>query len=244
MSTQIGNDKIWVDDRGGDRKKIMQPLLDADRQFIIRQVGDRDLYINGEKKPLKQISRTVKLTETYKVTKRKNNKNVEEYYSCGVVKVRLSQHGKDLWLVVVKEQNKGYCWLLCHLKENHMKKAIRIAFTGYGHRWKIEEVHRQVKSDYQLEKICLQRYEALKSMNALLWTAVSFLYTRLDNLSIEIITHEELGLQNRKKWSDLLRFIYYKLAHAVKKLLALSKLYIPPIMKSPTSNQLTMDFKL
>jgi len=49
-----------------------------------------------------------------------------------------------------------------------------------------------------LEKICLQRYNALKSMNALLWTAVSFLYTRLDKLSIEIMMHVELGLRNRK----------------------------------------------
>ena len=57
-------------------------------------------------------------------------------------------------------------------------------------------------------------------------------------------THEELSLKNRKKWSDLLRFVYYKLAYAVKKLFALPKLHIPPIMKSPPSNQLTMDFQL
>ena len=86
-----------------------------------------------------------------------------------------------------------------------------------------------------------QIMKALKTMNALLWTAVSFLYTRLDNLSIDIITHVELGLQNRKGWSDLIRFIYYKLAYAVKKLLALSKLYLSPINKSPTSHQLCLD---
>jgi hypothetical protein len=239
VSTQVGNDKIWVDDRGGDRKNIMQPMLDADRQFIIRQVGARDLYVNGEKKPSKEISRTVKLTENYSVTKRKNNKKVKEIYCCGAVNVRLSKYGKDLWLVVLKEHNRGYCWLLCYLKEDNVKAAIRMAFIGYGQRWKIEEVHRQVKSDYQLEKICLQRYEALKSMNALLWTAVSFLYTRLDNLSIDIITHMELGLQNRENWSDLIRFIYYKLAYAVKKLFSLSRLSISPINKLPNSNQLS-----
>ena len=139
-----------------------------------------------------------------------------------------------------KEQRKGYCWLLCHLKEVRKNAAIRRAFVGYGHRWKIEEVHRQIKGDYELEKICLQRYEALRSMNALLWTSVSFLYPRLDNLSIDIITNIELGLQNRKRWSDLIRFIYYKLASAVKKLLSLSKLYISPVYKSPNSDQLSL----
>lgn len=241
VSQEVGDDNIWVIDRGGDRRKIMEPLLEVDRQFIIRQDGDRDLYFNDEKKPLKEISRTVKLTERYRVTKRTNNQQVTEYYSCGAVKVKLSKNGKDLWLVVLKEQHKGYCWLLCHLKGDQVKTMIQTAFTGYGHRWKIEEVHRQIKSDYQLEKICLQRYDALKSMNALLWTAVSFLYTRLDRLSIEIITQVELGLRNRKKWSDLMRFVYYKLAYAIKKLLALSKLYIAPIIKSPTAKQLSLD---
>ena len=126
---------------------------------------------------------------------------------------------------------------MCHLEEDNKKAAIRKAFVGYGHRWKIEEVHRQIKMDYDLEGICLQRYDALKSMNALLWTAVSFLYTRLDTISIDIITHLELGLKNRKKWSDLIRFIYYKLAFAVKKLLSLSKLYIPPIFKIQKNGQ-------
>ena len=234
VSKVVGNDSIWVDDRGGDRKSLMNPLLGAGRQFIIRQVGNRDLYFNGRKQPLKAISRTVKLTTTYQVTKT---------YHCGAVKVKLTEKGEDLWLVVLKEQRKGYCWLLCHLNQTCKDAAIRTAFVGYGHRWKIEEVHRQVKVDYDLEGICLQRYEALKAMNALLWTALSFLYTRLDNLSIDIITHVELGLQNRKKWSDLLRFIYYKLAYAVKKLLALSKLYNPPTFVTPNSNQLCLSLE-
>jgi hypothetical protein len=41
--------------------------------------------------------------------------------------------------------------------------AIRTVFVGYEHPWKIEEVHRQVKVDYDLERICMQRYDALKS---------------------------------------------------------------------------------
>jgi hypothetical protein len=218
----------------------MNPLVKDGRQFIIRQVGNRDLFINGEKQPLKQISRSIILTERYNVTKTKKNRKVKETYFCGATKVRLTKQGKDLWLVVVKEKNKGYCWLLCHLKEENKKSAIRIAFEGYGQRWKIEEVHRQVKVDYDLEGICLQRYDALKTMNALLWTAVSFLYTRLDNLSIAIVTHEDLKFENRKEWKDLFRFVYYKLAAAFRKLFAVSKLYNPVTFVSDNSNQLCL----
>lgn len=225
ISKVVGNDKIWVDDRGGDRQNIMLPLLKEQRQFIIRQVGNRDLIYKDERLPLKEISRKVKLTESFKATKIKKNKRVEESYKCGATKVRLPGSKKHLWLVVLKEKNKGYCWLLCHLNCATKKEAMRTAFVGYGHRWKIEEVHRQIKGDYDLEGICLQRYDALKNMNALLWAAVSFLYTRLENLSLEIIFHPQLALVNRKKLADLLRFIYYKLAIAVKKLLALSRFY-------------------
>ena len=58
------------------------------------------------------------------------------------------------------EALKGSCWLLCHLKSGTEQDAVKDAFRGYGHRWKIEEVHRQIKMDYDLEMICLQRYEA------------------------------------------------------------------------------------
>ena len=36
VSKNLNDDKIWVDDRGGDRKKIIEPLLENDRKFIIR----------------------------------------------------------------------------------------------------------------------------------------------------------------------------------------------------------------
>ena len=130
---------------------------------------------------------------------------------------------------------------MCHFKSVAKEYAIKTAFEGYGHRWKIEEVHRQIKGDYGLESICLQRYDALKTMNALLWSAVSFLYTRLDNICIDIVTHIELGLKNRKKWADLIRFVYYKLANALRRVLALSKLYNPITFLSDNSNQLCFD---
>ncbi len=214
--------------------------MSDNQEFIIRQVGNRDLIYEGERRPLQEISGKVKLSETYTVTKTKKNKKIQETYDCGAVKVKLPGEKKPLWLVVLKERTKGYCWLLCHLNCTTKKAAIKTAFDGYGQRWKIEEVHRQIKSNYELEGICLQRYEALKSMNALLWAAVSFLYTRLEALCLEIIFHPELALVNRQKISDLLRFIFYKLAFAVKKLLALSKFYDMNTFSSIMNKQLCL----
>jgi len=103
------------------------------------------------------------------------------------------------------------------------RSVVETVVKGYDLRWKIEEIHRQIKSDYQLESIRLQCYEALEIMNALLWMTISFLYARLESFVIDILFEPELGLINRKKIKDLFRFIYYKLAFTVKRVLSLAK---------------------
>jgi hypothetical protein len=219
-------DALAVFDRGGDRETLLSAHLAAKRQFIVRQTGKRHLFYKGKPRSFKYLSHKVELQWTYTVERIHKNKIRKLTFDCGALPVRLTETGKLLWLVVMKEQRRGYCWLLCSFIEcPGAQAAVELALTGYGLRWKIEEVHRQVKMDYQIETIRLERYEALKTMMALLWMAVSFLYTRLEKLAIEIIFIPELGLVNRKTLKDLLRFKYYKLAAAVKKIWAVSRLY-------------------
>jgi hypothetical protein len=222
VTDQARKDAISVLDRGGDREKIINALITKDRHFIIRQRGDRHLVYKSNKMAVRDISRAVKLKFSYTITKKKNNREIKETYRCGAVPVRMSgkKKAKLLWLVVVKEARKGYCWLLCELPCTCVKDVVDLAFRGYGYRWKIEEVHREIKTDYLLESICLQRYEALKCLNALFWTAMSFMYTRLESLVVEIIFHPRLALTKKRKLKELFGFIYYKLALALKTLLA------------------------
>ncbi|QGY46937.1 hypothetical protein GM418_25735 [Maribellus comscasis] len=53
VSKQTGNQGVWVIDRGGDRDKIYEPLIEKNRQFIIRLVGTRDLICRG--KPIRAL---------------------------------------------------------------------------------------------------------------------------------------------------------------------------------------------
>jgi hypothetical protein len=220
VNEQSRPDAIYVLDRGGDRRSIISPLLTKGRHFIVRQRGDRHLIYQGKAMSVRDVSRMVKLKFSYTVTKKRNNRVVQEKYRCGALRVRMGIKGELLWLVVVKEESKGYCWLLCHLPCARIKEAVDTAFKGYGYRWKIEELHREIKSDYLLESIRLQRYEALKSLNALFFSAMSFLYTRLDNLAKEIVFHPQLALTKKRKLKELLGFIYYKLAMGLRTLLA------------------------
>jgi hypothetical protein len=225
VGKEAQGDAIFVLDRGGDRGRIINTLLTNNRHFIIRQCGNRHLVYHGQKMGIREISRKVKLHYTFTVTKKKKSKRVKETYLCGAVPVRISLKGKLLWLVVVKESNRGYCWLLCELPCTCGKDVVELAFRGYGYRWKIEEVHREIKKDYLVETVCLQRYEALKSLNALFWSAMSFMYTRLETLAIEIVFHPQLALTKKRKMNELFDFIYYKLSMGLRILFAGVRLY-------------------
>lgn len=241
VSKWSNSESIQVLDRGGDRQKLVTPLLSDGKYFIIRQVGNRHIYYRGEKLEVKKISRKVHLHHRFEVLKRRKNRLVKVIYHCGAVPVKFTEDGKKLYLVVVKEEGKGYCWLLCHLPCRSCEEAVKIAFKGYGHRWKIEEVHRQVKVDYNLESICLQRYHALKALNALFWSAVSFLYTRLDNLSKEIIFQPLLSLvKKQNKLSELFGFIYYKLALGLRMIFAGCRVY-RELFDPPDTDQLSLN---
>lgn len=242
VSEYSASESITVLDRGGDRRELINPLLKSGKYFIIRQTGNRHLYYRKEKLALKMISRKVRLRNRFEVIKKRNNKLVKAVFDCGAVPVKFTREGKKLYLVVVKERGKGYCWLLCHLPCNSSEEAVRVGFEGYGKRWKIEEVHRQVKNDYRLEDICIQRYQALKSLNAILWSTVSFLYTRLDSLAKEILFNPLLSLVKKTKLSYLCGFIYYKLALGLKMILSRSRMY-RTLHDPPDSNQLILNLE-
>jgi hypothetical protein len=223
---RCNSEAVAVFDRGGDRDTLMTAHLQAQRQFIARQTAKRHLWYKGKARSFKYLTQQTELLWTYTVQRIHKNQVKKLTFDCGAIPVQLTDSGKPLWLVVMKERRRGHCWLLCYFKNgDSAQAAVELALKGYGLRWKIEEVHRQVKVDYHWEEIRLQRYDALKSMNALLWMAVSFLYTRLENLAVEIISLPELGLWNRKKIEDLLRFKFYKLAYAIKRIIAIARLY-------------------
>ena len=236
-------DAVVVIDRGADRNVLYDSFLQSGYPFIIRQNGNRHLLYGEDKLPFKDISRSVKLKWTYKTERIKHNKVQRLSYKGGATTVQLKQNGAILWLVVIKEKYRGYTWYLLNLPEcKTAKAAVDTVVKGYGLRWKIEEVHRQIKGDYQLESICLQRYEALKSMNSLLWMAASFLYTRLEPLVMDILFEPQLALINRRKMKDLLRFIYYKLAFAIKRILSLAQVRYGTTAAAINTGQLTLPF--
>ena len=250
----IGKGKIHVDDRGGDRRVLIENFIKNARLFIIRQNGNRFLHTGEKKLLLSSISKNVKLKYIMEVTKtKKNGKRKKVTYSCGATKVYFPKEHEGyyetpLWLIVAKRKKGGFAWFLSRLPVNTEKEAVEKTFEGYGLRWKIEEVHRHIKQEYNLEELCLQRYEALKNFNAVFWVAMTMIYKELETLFLEIIEESGVKLLYRNKLSEIMRFIYYKISKAVSWMFRRIKLetrikYSTPKINNSGFRQLQIEFE-
>ena len=231
VSKITNSEQILVMDRGGDRRVLINEFIRLKQLFVIRQTGKRHLFHKGRLKPLKQISRTVKLDSEYRVVRKHNKKASVHLFHVGATLVEFPssdlKYSIDcpLWLIIAKEQGKGYSWFLCSLNTKNKSAAIEMAMTGYQYRWKIEEFHRQVKQDYHLEDIRYQRYEAIKTIGSLLLVVMGFLSTLRDAFISLILFHARLCEKNI--FNNLPDYIFYRLSEAVRISLSGTNKFIP-----------------
>ena len=85
-------------------------------------------------------------------------------------------------------------------------------------RWKIEELHRQIKQDYGWEEMQLLSYVGLKNLNTILWIVISFLYS-LKKMVLQLAEVFPVLMMDKKKDINILfGFVYYRLFKVVKKI--------------------------
>jgi len=212
---------ITVIDRGGDRSKLMLPLIQEGLPFINRQVGNRHVYFKGEALLVEDVATCVHLRDTFRVRKMGKHRSREETHRAGIVSVQLTPEGPNLWLMVTHRKGKGRCFFLGFLPDiTEASEALSTMFEGYGVRWKIEEVHRHIKTTYHWEAISVEKYVKLKNLNAIFWTAISFVYARLESIAHILVLSSGVALLHRMKIREITGFIYYKLSKCVTILLA------------------------
>ena len=167
VAKRVGKSLQWVIDRGGDRTKLIIPLLKHKLHFIIRSQGKRNLIYRGKERNIRWISRRVMLSYRLEARKIKKNRIRKEVYYGGAVPVEFINEytgqaiPNKLWLVVLKGNGKGYSWYLVSTDKPSQKEVVEETFQGYGYRWKIEEYHRHIKHQFHLENIQLRKIESL-----------------------------------------------------------------------------------
>ena len=223
ISPYLSSDSIVVMDRGYDRKTLIEPLIERSQNFIIRQTGRRNLeYPDGSGSvSLKKLSSRTNLRYEYIVNPVKGENRI---FKAGAKKVKFPEctSGKTLWLVTAQEAGKGKTWFLSYLDTSYEKEAVMTTMEGYTYRWKIEEYHRQIKQNFNLNKIKVMKYEAIKSLGVLLLITTGFI-SRLFNL-MEADTRLKLlkavNLINSESEKDIPRYFYYKATEAVRMLIS------------------------
>jgi len=216
---------IFVFDRGYDDRKTIGFLVDNGMRFIIRGMGVRNIREGSEEKNFDQ---TVKaMSFKYEMPGFKDN----EFFRCATrrIGVRTDDHPSkradsvEVSLVVVRKyvgknrRGKDF-YLLCDFADKGMaeEQIIKAAINAYRKRWRIEEVHRQMKQDLGWESIRLASYTKLKNMNMLLTLALYFIYKCKDVIHKIAEAFPKLICYRKKDWYKLYQFMYYRISHALQ----------------------------
>jgi len=217
---------IWVIDRGGDRDQIIRPLTQMKQFFIIRLVGQRNLEYKGKSMSIRQISRNVSLLYRYQARRIRKNRLKYETYDVGITPVKYIDPythlvlEQPLYLVVMKGIGKGFSWFLVNSPFSDLQEIAQDTFRGYGFRWHIEEYHRHIKDQFNLENIQLRKFDRLQTMLMIMAIAMYLLYTETRSLHQRLLTENKIRTIAKPNIWELIGFVYYKIGTIFRILLS------------------------
>ena len=207
MVHDLHGDAIRTHDRGGDRSVIIDAYIVGGKLFVIRGEDQRSLRLHKDSTKETNIKAIAKRTRTRHAYKSLRN---GEWFDVGIRRVYYGE--TPLWLVVCRRRRGGLSWYLTNVDGTRIE-IMETVMEAYGLRWRVEEYHRQIKQDYGLEKICLRKYNAIKTMGSLVALAASFCARLPEYLVIRMIA--AAGLLPRKRLRDIPSYPYYMLTAAV-----------------------------
>ncbi len=226
VAAVTGNKAAFVMDRGGDRSRLFEHLLEQNIPFIVRMNNNRHLWVNDKPEKIWKTAKYTRLPYHLHLVRQGKNRKKELHILCGAKRVKLTRDGEDLWLVSAKYKGRdgGRFYFLTNLEYETEEMVVTKVLKGYHVRWVIEEVHREIKEDLHWESIRLFEYTSIKNMSALLWIAASFYYTRLAGVeSLDILLDMARSVVYRLKLKEITGFVYYKLFYLVNSLLQTTK---------------------
>ncbi len=93
---------IWTVDRGGDRKKLLEPLLDRSQRFVIRSTGKRTVidrrHLQGS---VAEVAGRCRLRHQARIIKIQDGHEKTYDLRYGAEPIRLPGRSEQLWLLVV-----------------------------------------------------------------------------------------------------------------------------------------------
>jgi hypothetical protein len=138
---------IWVIDRGGDRKNLLEPLLNRHQRFVIRSVGKRTVIDRkGLLGSVAEVAGRCRLRHQARIVKIQGGQEKTYELRYGAEPIRLPGRSEQLWLVVLAGFGEQSLLLLTDLPITAKdSESLWWIVQIYLTRWKIEETFRFVK---------------------------------------------------------------------------------------------------
>jgi Transposase DDE domain len=230
---------IWAIDRGGDRKKLLEPLLDRAQRFVIRSTGKRSVIDRRKLQgSVAEVARGCRLRHQARIVKIQDGQEKTYELRYGAEPIRLPGRSEQLWLVVVAGFGDEPLMLLTDLPlragdSQSLWWIVQIYLT----RWKIEETFRFIKQSYNLEDVRVMKYQRLKNLVILVTAVAYFAATFLgQQMKLRILCEKLLIISQR--FFGIPPFRFYALADGISKIL--SQAAFAPPETPPASLQLEL----
>jgi hypothetical protein len=230
---------IWTMDRGGDRKKLLEPLMDRSQRFVIRSTGKRTVIDRkGLQGSVAEVAGRCRLRYQARIIKIQDGQEKSYELRYGAEPIRLPGREEPLWLVVVAGFGEEPLMLLTNLPIRAKdSQSLWWIVQTYLTRWKIEETFRFVKQSYNLEDIRVMKYQRLKNLVVLVTAVAYFTATFLgQQMKLRILCEKLLIISQR--FFGIPPFRFYALADGIRRIL--SQATFSPPETPPASLQLEL----
>lgn len=177
----VGNNGVYIIDRGGDRIKLFAPFLDRGARFLVRLVGSRHLVYNKQSMLAHEIARQCPCRYSKTVVRLEKDKEIAYHLRFGYRKVQLPERPEPLYLLVIHGFGSEPLMLLTTEPLRNSFKCLWHWVQAYIRRWSVEETIRYVKSCYGLENVRVLNYKGLQNLMTLVLAVMFFAACVLDH---------------------------------------------------------------
>ena len=224
---------IWTIDRGGDRKKLLEPLLDRGQRFVIRSTGKRTVIDRHKLQgSVAEVAGRCRLRHRARLIKIQDGQEKTYELRYGAEPIRLLGRSEPLWLVVVAGFGDQPLMLLTDVAVRAGdSQSLWWIVQVYLTRWKIEETFRFIKQSYNLEDIRVMKYQRLKNLVILVTAVAYFAATFLgQQMKLRILCEKLLVISQR--FFGIPPFRFYALADGIRRILSQAA-FTPPESPPP-----------
>jgi len=208
-----GKKATFVMDRDYDNVKVMKKVFGQANDFIIRLKKNRHLIYQNKKLPVRDLA----LRRKGKINFRSEIKGTVYDLKVSHITVQIpSLKGKKLTMVVVYGYGKDPMVLLTN-KRVRKKDEVLSILKAYITRWRIEEMFRVQKQEFNLEEMRVRTLNRMNRLFLLVAAMITFMTLKIEkkNIFFHAIIERAKGIKAKNK----IKMFLYRFSAGMKAIL-------------------------